>query len=84
MDNDKAFAAYALTVFAGVATMLTIVLTTHLTTPPSPLSVLEHVTAGLLIRAAYKSLGGWSWADWSVTSEAIAERAVPLHAELTA
>jgi hypothetical protein len=40
---------------AGIATL------------PTPLVFLEHVGMSLAFRAAYKSLGRFSWDDWSLT-----------------
>lgn len=70
MDNDRAFAAFALILVLGVASMLTAsVLFVGNGTWPSPPSFLEHVALGLLMRAGYKQIGGWSWADWSVAGD---------------
>jgi len=33
----------------------------------------EHVALGLMVRSAYKFVGGWNWADWTVTGESHAE-----------
>lgn len=75
LDNDKAFAAFALFLIAGVATLLSTLVLTGPGTWPSPLVVGEHVALGLSMRAAYKWIGGWNWADWSVTSEHAPARA---------
>ena len=69
MHNDKSFAAYALILLAAVASVLTATVLAGITRVPPPLVFLEHVAMGLLIRAAYKSTGGWNWADWSVGNE---------------
>jgi hypothetical protein len=71
LDNDKAFAAYALILIAGVASLLTTLVLTGPGTWPSPVHILEHVAMGLAIRAGYKSVGGWSWADWSVAGDRV-------------
>jgi hypothetical protein len=75
LDNDKSFAAYALVLIAGVASVITATVHAGVTSLPSPLVFLEHVALGLTMRASYKAIGGWNWADWSFTSEA-AGRAV--------
>ena len=75
MDNDKALAGYALILIAGVASVLTASVLAGVTRLPSPVVFMEHVALGLMIRAAYKSLGGWNCADWSFTSEPAGEAA---------
>jgi len=76
LDNDKAFAAYALLLFLGVVTMLTVTMSLlGAGTWPTPTHLAEHVGLGLLMRAAYKWIGGWNWADWSVTSDRVREAA---------
>jgi hypothetical protein len=70
LDNDKAFAAYALILFLGVICMLTAAVTVLGTgTWPTPLHLAEHVTLGLAMRASYKWIGGWNPADWSVAGD---------------
>lgn len=69
LDNDKAFAAYAMILLALVGTVLTTVVVTQFPTVPSFLGIAEHVMLGLLIRASYKSFAGWDWSDWSLGSE---------------
>jgi hypothetical protein len=69
LDQDKAFAAYALILIGAVGSLLTAMVLSGVTTAPSPLRFLEHLALGLAIRAAYKSAGGFSWADWSVRDE---------------
>ena len=76
MHDDKAFAVYALLLILGVATALTSgMLLFGNGTWPSALAVVEHVALGLLMRAAYKTIGGWNWADWSVAGDAVPEAA---------
>jgi len=69
LDKNNTFAAYALILIAGVGSVLTASVLAGITTAPSPTVFVEHVALGLMIRAAYKSFGGWNWADWTVTSE---------------
>jgi hypothetical protein len=69
VSDDKAFAGYALILIAGVASVLTASVMAGVTSLPSPAVFLEHVALGLMMRASYKSFGGWNWAEWSVTSE---------------
>ncbi|MEB2346641.1 MAG: hypothetical protein OZ948_18090 [Deltaproteobacteria bacterium] len=67
MDNDKAFAAYALFLFVGVVAVISALVTVLGTgTWPTPLHLAEHVTLGLVVRASYKWVGGWNPADWSL------------------
>lgn len=74
MDNDKTFAAYALILVLGVVSMLTAaVMVLGDGTWPSPLAFAEHVALGLMMRAGYKSIGGFDRADWSVTSDRVRE-----------
>ena len=73
MDTNKAFAVYALTLIAGVGSVLAASVLAGITTAPSPAVFMEHVALGLMMRAAYKSIGGWDWADWSLTSEPAGE-----------
>jgi hypothetical protein len=66
LDNDKAFAIYALTLLAGLASLLTVALVAGFATLPAPLGFFEHLALGLAFRAAYKGIGGFSWDDWSL------------------
>jgi hypothetical protein len=58
---------------AAVGSLLTASVAAGIALAPSPLVFLEHVALGLAIRAAYKSIGGWNWADWSFGAEPAAE-----------
>ena len=73
MDKNKTFAAYALVLITGVGSVLAASVLTGVTIAPSPVGFMEHVALGLMIRAAYKSFGGWDWADWSIASEPTGE-----------
>jgi len=73
LDSDNAFAVYALILISGVASVITASVIAGVAIPPSPGVFLEHVLLGLTVRAAYKSMAGWNWADWSFTSETAAE-----------
>jgi hypothetical protein len=73
LDTNKAFAAYALVLIAGVGSVLTASVLAGVTSLPSPLGFVEHVALGLMVRAAYKSIGGFDWADWSITCEPAGE-----------
>jgi hypothetical protein len=75
LSNDKAFAIYALTIFAGIASVVTASLMAGSATLPSPLGVLEHLAMSFGFRAAYKGFGGFSWDDWSLLGDA-GERSV--------
>lgn len=73
MDNDKSFAAYALILIAGVTSTLATSVMVGFASLPSPLVFFEHVALGLTVRSAYKFVGGWNWADWTVTGDASAD-----------
>jgi hypothetical protein len=66
MQNDKAFAAYALTLTLGILAVLAGTVAFGIVPPPSPLMFLEHLAMGLGVRWAYKSYGGFDWAEWSL------------------
>jgi len=68
LDNDKAFAAYALTLTAGLLTVLAFTIASGVAKPPPPMMFLEHLAMALSVRWAYKFYGGFDWADWSLTS----------------
>ena len=78
MQNDKAFAVAAIVLFAGLASVLTASVLAGFATLPAPLLFLEHVAMGLGMRASYKFIGGWNWADWTLTSEPTAEVDAPI------
>ena len=78
MQNDKAFAAAAIVLFAGLASVLTASVLAGFAMLPAPLLFLEHVAMGVAMRAAYKFIGGWNWADWTLTSEPTAEFDLPV------
>lgn len=73
MYNDKHFALYAVILLSGVASAITASVMAGFATLPSPAVFLEHVALGLAIRASYKAIGGFDWADWSFTSDRRAE-----------
>ncbi len=73
MNNDKAFAVYALLLIGGLVSLLTALTLSGVMTLPPLAQVLEHLAQGLSIRAAYKWIGGWDWADWSLVGDAIVE-----------
>lgn len=76
MSNDKAFAIYVMALVTGVLTVLTalIVASGGAAMPPF-VKVVEHLALGLGVRAAYKSLGGWNPADWSLGGDPVLEPA---------
>lgn len=84
MDNDRVFAAWALLLATGVVTLLTILLIANGRTFPAPLVVAEHVALGLSVRFAYKWIGGFNRADWSVASDRVREPAGEILPEGTA
>ena len=71
MNRDKAFAIYALTLIAAVASVITASVMAGVAALPSPLMFIEHVALGLTIRAAYKYIGGFDASDWTITGELI-------------
>ena len=73
MNNDKAFAIYAVALIAGVASVLTASLVAGIATLPSPLGFFEHVALGLAFRAAYKGFGEFSWDDWSLLNDPVGQ-----------
>ena len=68
MDNDKAFAAFAFLVAAGLTTVLAICIGLGITSLPAPLVLAEHVLLSLLIRGAYKGIGGFKLSDWTIAA----------------
>lgn len=73
MDNDKVFTGFALGLIALVASAITASVMAGFATLPSLVVFLEHLAMSLLFRAAYKSFGGFDWADWSVAGAASGE-----------
>jgi len=71
LDRNKAFAIYALTLIAAVASVITASLIAGFATLPSPIVFVEHVALGLGIRAAYKYIGGFDLSDWTLSGEPI-------------
>jgi hypothetical protein len=63
MSNDRIFAAYALILVAGVASVITASVTAGIAAVPSAGVFLEHVALSFGFRAAYKSLGGFEWVE---------------------
>ena len=61
MDNDKAFAVFAVALIGGVLSVITASVVAGFATAPSPLVFAEHVTMSLVFRAAYKSFGETIW-----------------------
>jgi hypothetical protein len=87
LDRNKAFTIYALTLIAGVASVITASLMAGFATLPTPMVFVEHVALGLGIRAAYKYIGGFDLSDWTLTGEPIPaaiEAAEPMPAGATA
>lgn len=70
MNDDKIFAAYALTLALGLLAVLGIALSLGIAKPPPAVMFLEHLALGLGVRFAYKSFGGFDWADWSLLGNA--------------
>lgn len=78
MDNDKAFAVYAIAIFAGLASIITASILNGYAALPTPLMFVEHLAMSLLFRASYKSFGGPAWWPYPAVAEAVDEAvAVP-------
>ncbi|MBW2421647.1 MAG: hypothetical protein JRH19_24115 [Deltaproteobacteria bacterium] len=58
MENDKAFAIYALTLIGGIATLLAGTVAVGLASVPPLAFMAEHLGMGLAFRATYKSFDG--------------------------
>ena len=63
MNDNRAFAAWVLIVVGGAVALLTTFVATGFAALPPLGDILEHAALGLCIRAAYKSTGGWNWAE---------------------
>jgi hypothetical protein len=70
VDNDKAFTIWALLLVGGAGLLVTALVTGGVTSLPSLGSFLDHAALALSVRFAYKWVGGFEWADWSVFGEA--------------
>ena len=69
MHNDNAFAGWVLLVVGGAILLLTTLLLTGVATMPPLLTIAVDVALGLSVRAAYKWVGGFDWADWSIAGD---------------
>ncbi len=61
MDNDKIFAAYAVTLVAGVTSVISASVMAGLAALPSLGVFVEHLALSLAFRGAYKSFAGFDW-----------------------
>ena len=61
VDNDKLFSLYALTLVAGVASVITASVMAGVAALPTLGVFLEHLALSLAFRGAYKSFGGFEW-----------------------
>ncbi len=83
MSDDKAFATWALLLIAGAGLLATALVTSGIAEAPALGWLLDHAALGLAIRFAYKWVGGFDWADWSVRGDgAVAVRAELADADL--
>ena len=73
MHDNKAFAAWVLLVIGGAGTLLLCLLLTGVAELPPLLNIVADVALGLSVRAAYKWVGGFEWADWSIAGDATGE-----------
>ena len=69
LNDNNAFAVWALFLIAGSAALMMFVAFVLGAKLPPFTTFAEHVAMGLCVRAAYKSTGGWNWADWSIAGE---------------
>jgi hypothetical protein len=81
LDDNKAFAAWVLLVVGGAGTLLLCLLLTGVAELPPLLNIAADVALGLSVRAAYKWVGGFEWADWSIAGESTGEAADDLHVQ---
>ena len=65
MQDNKAFAAWALFLVTGASLLITTLVLAGIATVPPLTTLLTDIAMGLGIRAAYKQIGGWDWSDWS-------------------
>jgi hypothetical protein len=80
VNNDKVFAAYAVILVGGIASVLTASVIAGVTTLPTFALFLEHVVLSLLFRAAYKSIGGFDWVFFLGPDTYVREeREAPVH-----
>ena len=56
MNNDKAFALFAFSLVAAVASLFAVAVATGIASLPTLAYIIEHGALGLFIRSAYKSL----------------------------
>jgi hypothetical protein len=75
MNNDRAFAVYAVALIGGAIIVLASLILAGIGELPAPLFILEHLTLALLFRGAYKSLDGPYGAFWRSDDETVAESA---------
>lgn len=61
MHNDKIFAAYAVTLIAGVTSVISASVMAGLASLPSLGVFVEHLALSLAFRGAYKSFAGFDW-----------------------
>ena len=84
MNNDKAFAIYALTLVTMLAAVITFAVTGGIATVPGVAFLVEHLALALAIRTAYKTLDGTNpvvdfleYAGWKTPAVVEAPDAVP-------
>ena len=65
MSNNKAFAGYVVFLVSGASLLIGSLILAGIASVPPLTTFLTDVTMGLCIRAAYKQIGGWDWAEWS-------------------
>ena len=58
MNNDKAFAIYALALVAAVGCLFSIAVATGIASIPTIAFIVEHGALAIFIRSAYKSFDG--------------------------
>jgi hypothetical protein len=73
VDNDKAFALWAVTLILVAVSAISTAVMMGIATFPTSLFVLEHLGLGLCFRAAYKSLAGPGWLFGDAEDRAVAD-----------
>jgi len=61
VNNDRIFAIYAVTLVAGVTSVISASVIAGLATLPSFGVFVEHLAMSLILRGAYKSFAGFDW-----------------------
>ncbi len=79
MSNDRAFMIFAMTLVAGVLSVLTASVMAGMASVPTPVMFAEHLFFTVGFRAAYKALDGPGWWGWMPIEDAELEAAEAGH-----